>query len=687
MAYQFAQDYKTVFKDKPYQTDAPSSDVPDSTLKVIDPYTPTPPPPVFENAKSQVADRMFKQQQEQDFATQDEISNIIQLYKSQGLNPSPEESASAQTTFQAPFEGGVQRGILGKSGVITQQFGNRNAIEKYSKGVNYGTDIAVPKGTPVALPPGEWKVIESFNGATASGSNNSQGGINRGYGNSVLVQNAQTGEKLRMSHLSQVGVQPGQVINGGSVIAKTGATGNVHGTTGEHLDLEYYTPQGQIADVLKTRYARYLMSKAGQSSNGGGGNPLQTIKNGISSFQQDYQNFMKTQQASLPNAVDRAITSPKTALEAVAPGMRDASKSTFDAIRPFNLPVGSLLHSQLFADDSERLARSQAQSGQPLTQEQKKMALSKMVDTVGSVTGAPKFHPDDVKFLNETADILGDNARKAEAPKAMKDLQTLAETYLTPDEAVGRPQTVLKKLLNKTEPHFPELIRSGDTKFDYNTDYVARERFKLPELQKISSGGSDRDVYDLGNGKVLKVSKSARGIAQNMSEGEPYAPVPEVFEKGKNYVVAEKVNPPDANTKKMVGELKKLNLYALNSERAPGHYEEVQKVADILDKYGVDGSSVQNYNVMFGDLSSIRNWGTSADGSPIHVDAGTFNNSILDQYKGVKNLEDPDFIDAYRQSRAAKKKYGDTDKNTMYGLIPALGVGGLAASQMNNKKK
>lgn len=458
MAYQFTQDYKQVFKDQPYTAIVEDQAPQESPLVVQEPQPAQVTDTIGDamNTKAKIASQMMDAQREQDLQTQSELSNIIQLYRSQGLEPSPEESASAQTTFQAPFDGGVQRGILGRSGVITQQFGNRNAIEKYSKGINYGTDIAVPKGTPVALPPGEWKVTEAFSGATASGSNNKQGGINRGYGNSIFVQNIQTGERLRMSHLSQVGVQPGQVIKGGQVIARTGATGNVHGTTGEHLDIEYYTPQGKIADVLKSRYAQYLMSKAGQSTNGGGGNPMETIKNGIFSFQQDYQNFMKTQQASLPNALDRAITSPKTALEAFAPGMRDSSKQTFDAIKPFNIPVGSILHSQLFADDNERLARSQAQSGQPLTQEQKKMAISKMVDTIGSVTGSPKFHPDDVKFLNETADILGDNARIAEQPKAMKDLQALADVYLTPKEAAGKTETVLKKLLNKTEPLIQE---------------------------------------------------------------------------------------------------------------------------------------------------------------------------------------------------------------------------------------
>ena len=131
--------------------------------------------------------------------------------------------------------------ILGVSGPITQAFGNYNpAIEKYSGGVNYGTDIGVPTGTKVSLPKGRWQVIDA-----------NTGGFNQGYGNSIYAQNLETGEKMRLSHLSQVGVKKDDVIDGGRVIGATGATGNV---TGPHLDLEYYDKNGQIGNVMNSRY-------------------------------------------------------------------------------------------------------------------------------------------------------------------------------------------------------------------------------------------------------------------------------------------------------------------------------------------------------------------------------------------------------------------------------------------------
>lgn len=155
----------------------------------------------------------------------------------------------------------AQNKILGGKGMITQRFGNRSGVEKYSGGVNYGTDIAVPKGTPVAAPYGEWEVVEAFDQAGKEGPNNAQGGINRGYGNSVLIQNTKTGEKLRYSHLrvGGVGVKAGQTLSGGTVLGETGATGNTAGRTGQHLDLEYYNPQGKISNVEQTPYWRSLM--------------------------------------------------------------------------------------------------------------------------------------------------------------------------------------------------------------------------------------------------------------------------------------------------------------------------------------------------------------------------------------------------------------------------------------------
>lgn len=151
--------------------------------------------------------------------------------------------------------GGSQGVVIPSNAPVTQRFGNYNpGVEVFNKsGINTGTDFGIKEGTPLALPPGQWQVVDAYNKASGKGYiGNNQ---NSGYGNSILVKNVNTGETMRFSHLSGVNVQPGKVYEGGTIIGASGATGNV---TGAHLDLEYKTPSGVLADILKSPYARYL---------------------------------------------------------------------------------------------------------------------------------------------------------------------------------------------------------------------------------------------------------------------------------------------------------------------------------------------------------------------------------------------------------------------------------------------
>ena len=189
----------------------------------------------------------------------DNILGISYIKKYGNVNlPDTQEVSQSPESVQGEAPQGNFDKILSQMGPITQKFGNKSSVEKYSGGVNYGTDFAVPKGTVAALPPGEWIVEDVFDQATAEGPGNRQGGINKEYGNSVLVRNKQTGEKLRFSHLSKVTVKKGQETVGGRPIGLTGATGNVAGRTGQHLDLEYYDQQGKINDILKSIYKNNL---------------------------------------------------------------------------------------------------------------------------------------------------------------------------------------------------------------------------------------------------------------------------------------------------------------------------------------------------------------------------------------------------------------------------------------------
>lgn len=181
------------------------------------------------------------------------------VLEKQAIQPAEEVTPRLPFQVNGIVEEGKRQGSIGVEGApITQSFGARSGVEVFSGGFNRGADFGVKEGTPLALPPGEWQVQEAF------GADKEKGYIgrksNRGYGNSVLVRNTQTGETLRFSHLSGVNVLPGKVYKGGTVIGASGMTGNV---TGPHVDIEY-TKNGKLSDVTKSPY----------SFGKGGGSPL-----------------------------------------------------------------------------------------------------------------------------------------------------------------------------------------------------------------------------------------------------------------------------------------------------------------------------------------------------------------------------------------------------------------------------
>lgn len=136
--------------------------------------------------------------------------------------------------------------MIGNEVAVTQVFNNPNT-ELYSsnngnEGRHRGTDYATQVGTQIAAPPeGNWKVDYA-------------GWDDSGWGNTIKIKNADTGETMRYSHLSRIDVKPGQVVSGRQI----GLTGNSGKSTGEHLDLEYMDGNGRLGDVTKTRWNRYM---------------------------------------------------------------------------------------------------------------------------------------------------------------------------------------------------------------------------------------------------------------------------------------------------------------------------------------------------------------------------------------------------------------------------------------------
>lgn len=205
---------------------------------------------------------------------------------------------------------------------------------------------------------------------------------------------------------------------------------------------------------------------------------------------------------------------------------------------------------------------------------------------------------------------------------------------------------------------------------DYNTDKVARERFDLSKFKKIGAG-SDRTVFDMGNGKVLKVAHTPRGLMQNNFEGEGQDLLPEMYERGLNYVVVEKVDPAPNVTEPGGRELTDMlkDLDRFTQEDFDKHQNGIW---DAVNKYGYDLTQIFNYDVLWKDFTRKTNWGFK-DGKPIHIDGGTFgglkmlhSSLIPGTYKQKEPLGDPEFREIYFRSKAAKKKFQDQDKFTKF---------------------
>jgi murein DD-endopeptidase MepM/ murein hydrolase activator NlpD len=126
--------------------------------------------------------------------------------------------------------------IFGTQARVTQKFGNQNP--KYygpqgHRGVDFGTrDLpAEQRNIAFGFPVEVVQVIRAESGSP--------------YGNSLLLQ-LPNGSMLRLSHLSDMeNFSVGNTVRPFDYIGTPGNTGR---STAEHLDVEYYTPDGQLAD-------------------------------------------------------------------------------------------------------------------------------------------------------------------------------------------------------------------------------------------------------------------------------------------------------------------------------------------------------------------------------------------------------------------------------------------------------
>jgi hypothetical protein len=217
-------------------------------------------------------------------------------------------------------------------------------------------------------------------------------------------------------------------------------------------------------------------------------------------------------------------------------------------------------------------------------------------------------------------------------------------------------------------------------RYNYDINQVARDRFDIPNLKRLSSG-SDRIVFDLGDNKVLKIANTARGLAQNMQEGDQELIgknlLPQVYETGLNYVVAEKLEALQAKSKVPVYNISTGEYYdnedadvmlsELNQYRQEDFDTKNPDLVEVLKSYGLE--EFLNYDIIYGDITDLANWGIK-NGKPVHLDAGTFGGMmIIRAYARRKDLSWKDFEEVYNKSQEAKKKFNDNDGYVNFSVV------------------
>lgn len=211
----------------------------------------------------------------------------------------------------------------------------------------------------------------------------------------------------------------------------------------------------------------------------------------------------------------------------------------------------------------------------------------------------------------------------------------------------------------REEGDFGKEFFQGEEKFEKSVDYkknrmskYAHERFDLKDAELINRGGSDRSTYELPDEKIIKIVKTARGLAQNQMEGYDVKFVPELLEKGKDYVVVENCPRDDQKSNKMLKPFQKFS----SRDWATKDKELLKEIDNLNEEYpDCDFDRIPDFDLIWGDFKKAKNWGWS--NKPYLIDAGTLDRRIMDK-EYVKQFR-KEWFDIVKKRREAKHK-GET---------------------------
>jgi hypothetical protein len=177
--------------------------------------------------------------------------------------------------------------------------------------------------------------------------------------------------------------------------------------------------------------------------------------------------------------------------------------------------------------------------------------------------------------------------------------------------------------------------------------------------------GSNRTVFDLGNGKAIKVSYSESvtydiesSISQTKAESQmckiaqKAQLIPEIYEVGKEYLylIIEKVENLDEGSKEKISSYFKFNTFeeftrALkimsgNEKVSKEEIEEIKTHRDFLVAITV----MKDCGYAISDMVNPNNWGLDPQGRPVMIDTG-----LTTENKGSIMSRQKDKIEAYNK--------------------------------------
>lgn len=183
------------------------------------------------------------------------------------------------------------------------------------------------------------------------------------------------------------------------------------------------------------------------------------------------------------------------------------------------------------------------------------------------------------------------------------------------------------------------------------SELIAYKRFGKQNLKQLPrlGRGSDREVFALGKDKVIKIARTPRGLAQNEQESGlnsyflPDDRKLNVFETGKDYVLAERAERKDTELRKFLKPLQKFQQKDFE--------EKTGELQDAMDKLGL--GDYLNYDLAWGDFQSARNWGL-VKGNPSLIDGGALSKNMVPV---IKNKLHPSYKQEWEEIKRERRMF------------------------------